>query len=1855
MAEALLDDPMGDPAAVIDPLGDPAAVDPMGDPASVVDPLGDPAKPAANKPGLLTQVSAGETGAIADFLQAASRPSMVEQAVFPGTGLRKLARPLLDPIANVFRGASESVEAPENLAGRLARGVGGILPAVGVSVVNPAAGVAVGALQGGGSELMAAQNAGATPLQQEVVQNLGTALGAVETFIPAGKLAKAGLLQSLAKSAGMGAGVNVGSAALQNVAAQQTYDPRRRVADGLLEAGLLGAGVPAVIHGAQAGLDRVAPAVPPPVPPPPVPQNFQGNGARAAGPETAGTGAAEIPVRPDPAPELSSAPPEPVRPGQESPVETPDAVPPPRPQSVEAAGPTTPPEAANDTRPAGAEDLRSLGPALGARVVEQAAPVEVANDAARATTTFPEFAVQEVPVRDIRLSKDVPNFKENANPETGVVDGQQLGGKYERLGTAPIVVWERLDGAKEVITGRHRFDLARRSGERTIPAQIVREADGFDKLRAFTLDAEANIRDGNGEVKDYAHYFRNRPDITRAEAEARGLLSRTKGGSGWALGKDASDDLYSAFVNGKIEQGKAVAIAQGAPGDAAIQAAAVKSAGAKSAAELKQFARALTLMPRAAKSEQTDLFGFDDSAIRESEALAKAASGKIAELKQTESILAAAINKGEALKLRPEKAKELGLSRKPSPEALQDARNQIARELIRYDQWSTDPATMNELRAAAGLKPAEPPKLALTLTAEPPPSKVETAAEKTPEQIAAEQRAAGTGDMFGAPPKPETLTLQSSPESGWSVVDGWDIEGHPTYSRRSTTDGQITLKWSPMVGAYVATKGSGQLIRSYESLGEAYESLSKMFRWEIPSKKPWQMTKTEYDALLGGRADKMTGEPFMPDAFELRAGETMDQQLGRWMNLVDENTRLLRARFPTSKAMLDHEGGIHKAVIQQALKEGLAVPKEVLSAYPDLQTALSGAETLTLQSETRDQRAAREKAAADKTEIARRQNERKTGNAGDLGTGDMFDKTAGENALFTQQNARPETGTQRLVDLQQVEAAKPSKAVGAAHPSDEGFIDGTALKNAVAEMERLQHGATEAVETVSRPMARAWMQAGEALAADPQAGYRLVDELQRDPGRGMTDVESAVLLRHKAAVINAKNEAASRTHSADAEERRAALAMHALYSDQLLDILDAAKARGSEWGREGRWRQIVAREDFSLANMETERRAANGGERLTDRQQAETEKFQKRIEEADRKIAEHDDRKQTAGARHTLENMKREVRRGDGATLDDIRARMQELGPDLFRDEPQAGGVPSSLLAELAKAHIRAGVKELDPLVAALQTDLKPYFGDLDAKTIRDALSGYGKVRYPSKDEVLRKLRELQVQARLVSGIEDASAGRAPLRTGQQRDRPTEAVRLLQNELRRLIRENPDLQQISAEQQMATALQSLKTRLKNQTLDYQRRLREGDFAKQPPKYLDLDREAIDLQFQREQAKVAWNDALIKDKLARRNAVEKVVGTVQEAVNSSRSIVTSFDLSAVLRQGGFMALSHPIRSARALPDMFRSLQSGKAAYAIERELQNRPNAGLYKRAKLFIATRNTNLNRMEEEYMSRWARKIPGVGASERAYTTFLNRLRADAFDAMVDGFVAKRGKPTDAELRAISNFVNIATGRGHFGATDHVAAGLNTVLFSPRFVASRFQLLAGQPLWKGSAATRKAIAAEYARFLTGVAAVYLLASAMTDEPVETDPRSSSFGKIKFGNTTLDPMGGLLQTAVFATRMAMGETKTQKGAVERIRGADFKFGQDDSFDVMARFFRTKLNPVVGASVNTLTGADIMGRPTTALQQAARLAAPISVGDIYSVLQDRGVAAGTALGLLALFGMGVQVREEQPRKARIISEE
>jgi hypothetical protein len=348
----------------------------------------------------------------------------------------------------------------------------------------------------------------------------------------------------------------------------------------------------------------------------------------------------------------------------------------------------------------------------------------------------------DFPVANLKLSKDVPNFKENADPKTGVVQGEALQGKVDRRGLAPIIAWRRLNGDVEVISGRHRLDLFRRNQEETIPTQIFNEADGFTKQTALTLDAELNIRDGQGTTKDYSSYFRN-AGLTYDQATERSLLSRAKGRAGFSIGAMGTDDLYALHQGGRIPDAKAEAIAVAAPRDVELQRIGITYAKDFSPEALTQLIRT-SQRAKSPSAKQGDLFGNSDDNLNKAVALVKASQARIQLIDNQILSVKGAVK-------RPEAAREMGVDVK-NPEAIlaKIAELQQARE--KYVNFLDDPATLAEVRLLAFGEEQVPlftqTQDPFNLTSEPPPPATPASAE----DAEAARRAAAIKDGYDSTP-----------------------------------------------------------------------------------------------------------------------------------------------------------------------------------------------------------------------------------------------------------------------------------------------------------------------------------------------------------------------------------------------------------------------------------------------------------------------------------------------------------------------------------------------------------------------------------------------------------------------------------------------------------------------------------------------------------------------------------------------------------------------------------------------------------------------------------------------------------------------------------------------------------------------------------------------------------------------------------------------------------------------------------------------------------------------------------------------------------------------------------------------
>lgn len=453
-----------------------------------------------------------------------------------------------------------------------------------------------------------------------------------------------------------------------------------------------------------------------------------------------------------------------------------------------------------------------------------------------------------------------------------------------------------------------------------------------------------------------------------------------------------------------------------------------------------------------------------------------------------------------------------------------------------------------------------------------------------------------------------------------------------------------------------------------------------------------------------------------------------------------------------------------------------------------------------------------------------------------------------------------------------------------------------------------------------------------------------------------------------------------------------------------------------------------------------------------------------------------------------------------------------------------------------------------------------------------------------------------------------------------------------------------------AERIDASRLQAIKTRTAKKTEELKGKIESGDFSKKekrPP--VELDAEARRLKADLDITKMEYKRMLEADRYRNSSALQKAKENALNAYDAARLLMTTGEMSFILRQGKIAALSHPVMTAKALPDTFRALFADeRTAHAINLKVLQHPDFAAAKAAKLHITDEHASLNKQEELLMGKLVGKIPLVKNFERAATVFLNKMRFDMFRALKDS----SGGLDAAEQKQVALFINQATGRGTLGSLEPAAVPLGRLLFSPRFLASRLQIATGHSLWGGTLRTRRLIAAEYAKTLVGLGLYYTalkMAFSTQDKDAELhfDPRSSDFGKVKVGNTRIDPLAGVAQVITFAGRSATGEKANSRGKITPIRGDHVPYGGERWSDVAATFARSKLHPVPGAVVNLFNGTDLAGNKADLTNQALNLSAPVAYMDIYQALEEQDLPEGMAISLLALLGEGIQTYDANQR--------
>lgn len=375
--------------------------------------------------------------------------------------------------------------------------------------------------------------------------------------------------------------------------------------------------------------------------------------------------------------------------------------------------------------------------------------------------------------------------------------------------------------------------------------------------------------------------------------------------------------------------------------------------------------------------------------------------------------------------------------------------------------------------------------------------------------------------------------------------------------------------------------------------------------------------------------------------------------------------------------------------------------------------------------------------------------------------------------------------------------------------------------------------------------------------------------------------------------------------------------------DELFKWIDRAqrvnKDVGATWGRAGRARQLALDKAGNIADYMISCEKHKGSP-LTKEERHQAERLFAELEKADVKLDEatmqdiiqHIDTISKARLAAQHDEVKERKAKKQIAQIE--RDYHEALAQIRFHGEKRSGGVLHGLpngqkwIRALEAYHLLNGEGLTDgkpdgaKMVDLLVKDINGVGVEATAWDVRQLESRMGNLIKPSQDEISKSLRDLHAQMLVTQQIEHMmKTGEMPPKTGFDRDEDSTAVRALRRERDRTMRQL-GIDRKTAEEMLKTALDSYKTRLRNQIEENEKAIADVEsgkpYEKRGKRKLDLDDEA--------QALKARNDELKKrlDELTRDPAKELEAKIVRAMDAVAKTIAVRREQIAAIQAGTF---------------------------------------------------------------------------------------------------------------------------------------------------------------------------------------------------------------------------------------------------------------------------------------------------------------------------------------------------------------
>jgi hypothetical protein len=495
----------------------------------------------------------------------------------------------------------------------------------------------------------------------------------------------------------------------------------------------------------------------------------------------------------------------------------------------------------------------------------------------------------------------------------------------------------------------------------------------------------------------------------------------------------------------------------------------------------------------------------------------------------------------------------------------------------------------------------------------------------------------------------------------------------------------------------------------------------------------------------------------------------------------------------------------------------------------------------------------------------------------------------------------------------------------------------TGIKNAAVDVQRAERGLPPIDSSSPTSREDAWAQAKEDVDSGKLDPERIAKSVNEHP-RGLSTEETDALNYYNRQLSNQHKSTMdvierARANDDDVAEQTAKEKLQDI-EDKRNAVEQAVRKSGSEWGKTGRARQDMIREDYSLANMLQRARVASPTGEVSPAIREKLENLSDQLEKANKKLEEYQTKQAQFEAQYAVDKIKettaRETRKGARKQeRSDLKTEYDQYVKNL--DKILVGRMSSNpffdpevigLMGKMAKNRIETGISKIEDIVDDIHGALTAIGHNVTKRDIRDAISGYGKTIEMSKEAVDVALREARRQGKLISSLEDAQAKALPLRSGLQRDAASDRVRELQRQVKQAMKESgiDAKTSMSPERQWKTSLDAVKTRLRNQIADLAKQLKTGE--KTPAREgVAYDEEANILKGERDSLRKTLQDIEGKPKMSPEQKIKMATAAVEKSIAEYERRIKENDLTPAQKSAG--ALETP--ALRALREQRDSLK------------------------------------------------------------------------------------------------------------------------------------------------------------------------------------------------------------------------------------------------------------------------------------------------------------------------------------------